>query len=214
MDERATGIILRSRPLTETSLITHWLTPESGRIATVAKGARRPKSPYRGKLDLYFSASFSFSRSRRSDLHNLREVTLTDTRPDLRREMIRLRQAAYAARLIETATETETPLPEIHDLLLGFLRRLTLAAASPVPVLAFELRLLAETGLQPDLETSGLSAPGQRIAEKLLAIDWEKPGGRALAPKEFREIDSFLKHFLAHNLERVPKGREEALATA
>ena len=46
--ERATGIVLRTYPLTETSLIIHWLTAELGRLATVAKGARRPKSPFRG----------------------------------------------------------------------------------------------------------------------------------------------------------------------
>ena len=46
--ERATGLVLRTRPLTETSLIVLWLTREAGRLATVAKGARRPKSPFRG----------------------------------------------------------------------------------------------------------------------------------------------------------------------
>jgi hypothetical protein len=57
--EQTGGIILRTRPLTETSLIVHWLTPEFGRMATVAKGARRAKSPFRGKLDLS-EADFSF----------------------------------------------------------------------------------------------------------------------------------------------------------
>ena len=76
MTESASGIILRTRPLTETSLIVHWLTPELGRVATVAKGARRPKSPFAGKLDLFYSADFSFTRSRRSELHTLREAGL------------------------------------------------------------------------------------------------------------------------------------------
>jgi len=49
MDERAQGLVLRVYPLTETSLIVRWLTRELGRISTVAKGARRPKSPFRGK---------------------------------------------------------------------------------------------------------------------------------------------------------------------
>ena len=56
--EQATGWVLRKRLLTETSLIVHWLTAEQGRVATVAKGARRPKSPYRGKLDLFYLADF------------------------------------------------------------------------------------------------------------------------------------------------------------
>ncbi|SVC52518.1 uncharacterized protein METZ01_LOCUS305372, partial [marine metagenome] len=43
-------MVLRVFPLTETSLVVHWLSPEAGRIGTVAKGARRAKSPFRGKL--------------------------------------------------------------------------------------------------------------------------------------------------------------------
>ena len=38
---RTTGLVLRTRPLTETSLIVQWLTRDFGRVATVAKGARR-----------------------------------------------------------------------------------------------------------------------------------------------------------------------------
>src|ERR1041385_483360 len=64
MEERTTGIILRTRPLTETSLIVQWLTPDLGRIATIAKGARRPKSPFRGQLDLFYQAGFRFRRTR------------------------------------------------------------------------------------------------------------------------------------------------------
>ncbi len=76
MIESTTGIILRTRPFKETSLIVHWLTPNSGRVATIARGARRPKSPFLGKLDLFYEADFSFSRSLHSDLHVLREIGL------------------------------------------------------------------------------------------------------------------------------------------
>src|SRR3954463_6728725 len=101
MIETARGVILRTRPLTETSLIVNWLTPDLGRISTVAKGARRPKSPFRGKLDLFYELDFSFQRRRRSELHTLREVSVRDMHPDLRRELAHLQQAAYAATLIE-----------------------------------------------------------------------------------------------------------------
>ena len=211
MDERATGIILRTRPLTESSLIVHWLTPELGRVATVAKGARRAKSPFRGKLDLFYSAEFSFRRSRRSELHNLREISLLDTRPELRRELAWLRQAAYGARFIEQVSETETPLPEIYTLFGAFLARLTADEASPVPVIAFELWLLREIGQQPSLEDSTLSPGGRRIVERLLAIDWPTPGKRKLNKGEFAELRAFLRGFIAHNLDRIPKGRDEAL---
>src|SRR5580700_11747280 len=110
MTETSAGLVLRTRLLTETSLIVHWLTPNLGRLATVAKGARRPKSPFAGKLDLFYAADFSFSRSRRSELHQLREVKLLETHGAIREDMRKLQQAGYAAACLEQATETDTPL--------------------------------------------------------------------------------------------------------
>ena len=120
----ATGLILRTRPLTETSLIVNWLTPEFGRISTVAKGARRHKSPFLGKLDLFYEADFSFTRSRRSELHTLREISLRDLHLPLRQELSYLQQASYCARLIEQVTEADTPLLDIYELLRTFLAAL------------------------------------------------------------------------------------------
>jgi DNA repair protein RecO (recombination protein O) len=128
--ESATGIILRTWPLTETSLIIHWLTPACGRLATVAKGARRTKSPFAGRLDLFYLADFSFRRSRSSDLHSLREVSLRETHGAIREDIFKLQQAAYAAAFIEQATETESPLPEIFELMRGFLKQLCSTAAA------------------------------------------------------------------------------------
>src|SRR5687767_12044898 len=124
MEERAHGIILRTRPLTETSLIVQWLTAEAGRISTVAKGARRNKSPFMGKLDLYYEADFSFQRARKSSLHALREVSLKSTRSFLRTDYAALEIAARAGKRIEKTTEEETPLPEIFGLFLSFLDEL------------------------------------------------------------------------------------------
>src|SRR5271154_3974949 len=124
MIESAHGIILRTRLLTETSLIVHWLTPESGRIATVAKGARRAKSPFLGKLDLFYEADFAFARSRKTDLHTLREINLRETNKHLRDDILKLHRAAYAVALIEQVTETETPLPAVFNLLRDFLKLL------------------------------------------------------------------------------------------
>src|SRR5580704_10567425 len=152
MTETSAGLVLRTRLLTETSLIVHWLTPGLGRLATVAKGARRPKSPFRGKLDLFYLADFSFRRSRQSDLHTLSEVALRETHGALRLDLHRLRQASYCAALVEQTTETETPVPAIFDLMRGLLDYLSARPAAPRVVFAFELKLLRELGLMPDRE--------------------------------------------------------------
>ena len=210
-DERTTGLILRTRPLTETSLIVHWLTPDLGRIATVAKGARRPKSPFRGKLDLFYEADFSFARSRRSELHQLREVSLGDIHATLRQELARLQQASYCATLVEQTTETETPLPEIFRLFASLLRHIPQHPPQPLTLFAFELKLLKQLGQSPDLQTSQLSAGTKQILEKATQLDWPALSRLQLSAPQSREIQSFLHGFLIYHLGAIPRGRSTAL---
>lgn len=207
MDERATGLILRTRPLTDTSLIVHWLTPDHGRLATVAKGARSAKSPFRGKLDLFYLADFSFARSRRSDLHALREVVLRAPHETLRRDMVLLRQAAYASMLIEQATETETPLPEIYALMTEFLATLCRQPPHILTVFAFEAHLLDLLGLRPDLQQARLSVEAKRLLRGLWDEDLPAISPPQLAPGQRTEIAAFLHDRLVDHLGRPPKGR-------
>lgn len=212
MDERTSGLILRTRPLTETSLIVNWLTPDLGRLATVAKGARRPKSPFRGKLDLFYLADFSFARSRRSELHILREVSLRETRDALRHELAYLQQAAYCTSLIEQTTETETPLPSIYQLLNGFLAQLTLDPPQARTVLAFEIKLLNELGLQPDLKEARLSPGARSSLEYFLANDWAALPRLRLSAAQVLELRHYLHEFLLYHLGKIHRGRAAALA--
>lgn len=213
-DERTNGVILRTRPLTETSLIVNWLTPDLGRISTVAKGARRPKSSFRGKLDLFFEAEFSFQRSRRSELHTLREVSLISTRPALRRDLERIEQAAYFVNLLEQTTERETPLPEFHRLFeqaLGFLES---HPPRPHTVFAFEFRLLECLGLEPDIDGSSLTEGSKAIARRLREPGWETLSGLQLNPVQKAELDRFFQAYLLMHLDRIPSARLAALKSA
>ena len=207
MIESASGLILRTRPLTETSLIVHWLTPKFGRIATAAKGARRPKSPFLGKLDLFYEADFTFSRSRSSDLHTLREVSLNETHPALRHEIRFLQQAAYCARLIEQATETETPLPAAHALMLDLLNHLPNQPPQPQTIFAFELKLLNELGLKPDLDKSHLTPGAKQIVSVVLSNEWPAVSRLRLSEAQLTELRQFLHGFLIFHLGKIPTGR-------
>lgn len=209
--EGALGLVLRTRPLTETSLIVHWITPDLGRIATVAKGARRPKSPFRGKLDLFYLADFSFQRSRRSELHTLREVGLRGTHPRLREDYARLRQAAYGALLVEQMTETETPLPVPYTLLAELVDSLDADAARPQYLLAFELKLLADAGQGPDLAVRQLNPETRALAVQLLTGEIRAAGRLEPPLGVLLELRQFLQRFLALHLDRVPRGRMAAI---
>ncbi|MCC6234564.1 MAG: DNA repair protein RecO [Verrucomicrobiales bacterium] len=213
MDERATGVVLRVRLLTETSLVVHWLTEEHGRVATVARGARRPKSPLRGKLDLFHLGEFTFRRSRHSDLHQLGEVMLGETHPMLRRDWRRLTEASYGVAVVEQATESDTPLPELWPVFTGFLRAVNDQEPWAGRIAALELKVLEATGLIPDFERESLSAEARELALQLLAAPWaEVDGWRTGTEVPLGLLTRFLHGFLIYHLGRLPKGRAEALA--
>jgi len=207
MIESATGLILRTRPLTETSLIVNWLTREQGRISTVAKGARRPKSPFAGKLDLFYRADFSFARSRSSELHTLREISLKKTHAWLRTDLDRLQCMVYCAALITQATEPDTPLPAVFELITSLLEHLAQHLPQPQTTFAFELKLLHELGLAPDLYDSKLTLGSRRIAESLTVGDWPAMARLKLSEAQIAELRHFLHGFLIFHLGRIPKGR-------
>jgi DNA repair protein RecO (recombination protein O) len=210
--ERASGLVLRTRTFTETSLIVHWLTDHAGRISTLAKGALRAKSPFRGKLDLFYQADLSFSRSRRSDLHTLREVVVRETHPALRHDWGSLRRAAYGALLIEQVTESETPVEGLYRLLLQFLVGLAAPSPGPALVLAFEFAVLEELGLGPDPARAGLSEGGAATLRSLANGGLISANVLPFTPKRSAELERLLGRVLRSHLGREPRGRAAALA--
>jgi DNA repair protein RecO (recombination protein O) len=211
MEQNTNGIIIRLHPLTETSLIVHWLSAECGRIATVAKGARRPTSPFSGKLDLFFVSDFTFRRSRRSDLHTLCELQLLHNPAFLRTDLDYLQQYSYCVKLIEQSTEVETPIPEIYQLAIDMLKFLEDAGPAARNILLFEIKLLSELGLAPRITSAGLSAIAVSILNKMLHCDWQEAHEIALTTQALHEIDRFLSQFIVYHLNRIPKDRPKAL---
>jgi DNA repair protein RecO (recombination protein O) len=115
--EITAAILLRKRKFSDTSLIVSWCTESLGCIQTVAKGARRAKSPFAGKLDLFFEDEIQIARSRKSDLHTLTEVVLKNPFGGIRTNYLRTQTAAYFVELIEICTERDHHEPELFSLL-------------------------------------------------------------------------------------------------
>ncbi|MFQ5518705.1 MAG: DNA repair protein RecO [Mariprofundus sp.] len=58
------ALLLRRIPFSDTSLICHFLTKEHGRIALMARGARRPKSQFRAALEPLHALQISWKPGR------------------------------------------------------------------------------------------------------------------------------------------------------
>lgn len=161
--ESTAAILLRKTKLTETSLIITWFSAGAGKIKTVAKGARRPKSRFAGVLDLFFDCEIQFARSRRSELHILREAMLRNPHEGLRLDYHRVALASYFVELLELVTEPDHPAPELYDLLQRALRYLNMQPASPKALRHFEAELVRLLGIQGQPGVSPAVAIGRAL---------------------------------------------------
>lgn len=148
--EHGHGTLIRLTKLTDTSWIVHWFTLGHGLIKTVAKGARRPTSPFAGKLDLFFDAELSWTRARSGELHALREVAVTSTREAIRGDYHAMLLAGYWCRLLELAVERDHPEPELGGLLARGLDHVATQGPSLRALHHFEQELARHLGISSD----------------------------------------------------------------
>jgi DNA repair protein RecO (recombination protein O) len=141
------GFIGGRMPFGNTSLIVRALTLQAGRLTFMAKGATRPKSPFAGALDLFYLADFLYQPARTGEMHTLREVKLLEAHLGLRRSYANLLAAQYFAVLIETVTESGTPVPAEFELFAKALAYLCETDVSWRAVERFEQRILTLAGV-------------------------------------------------------------------
>jgi DNA repair protein RecO (recombination protein O) len=150
--EKAEAITVRLTDFSETSQVAWLYTREFGLVSALAKGAKRPRNNFEGRLDLLCHNAIVFARKTRTTLHVLTECKLLDRFRGLRADAGRLYGALYAAELVREMTPPEESQPPLFDLLLGTLRALGNGERLDQTLLIFEVRLLALTGYAPRLD--------------------------------------------------------------
>lgn len=136
------AFVLHSYPYRETSLVIDVLTRDHGRIALVAKGAKRPHSALRGVLQTFQPLSLSWSG--KSELRTLTGAEWVGGMLPLAGDALLC--GFYANELLVKFCAREDPHPPLFQHYLVTLTRLA-HGEPPVQVLrSFERVLLRETG--------------------------------------------------------------------
>ena len=148
---KAEAITIRLTDFSETSQIAWFCTREFGRVSALAKGSKRQRNNFEGRLDLLCHNEIVFIHKSRTTLHLLTECRLLDRFMGLRADVARLYGALYAAELVREMTPQEEGQPDVFGLLLGTLRALSNGDDVHTALLIFEVRLLALTGYAPSL---------------------------------------------------------------
>ena len=148
------ALILRNVDFGESDRILHLLTPETGRITVIAKGARRSKKRFPGTLDLFNHLAVQVERRRPTSMARLEAARLRRTFQSIRTDPRRFALGCYLLELLDRLAP-EGGARVDHQRLFGFsLGALTLLdGQSPDPRLRtlLEVRALDALGIGPEL---------------------------------------------------------------
>jgi DNA repair protein RecO (recombination protein O) len=148
------GYVLHTYPYKETSLIVELFTRRFGRVALLARGARRPRSAMRGMLLSFHPLRLSFSGS--AELGNLIAVEWAGALQPLAGQGLMC--GFYLNELLLRLLPRDDPHEALFDVYAEALARLSRDPSAAV-LRGFEKRLLAELGYAPLLEHDVASRP-------------------------------------------------------
>jgi DNA repair protein RecO (recombination protein O) len=175
MIDKTEALVLRVHSFSETSHIVVWLTPEHGKVVTVIKGACRPKSPFLGQYDLFYTCELLFYRRERDGVHIARECAPLETRPRLRTDWRAAACASYLSSLVSGISFAGGHQPEVYRHTVTALDFLNASGAGLPFLFWFELRLAGILGFAPQLRQCSICnarLPNPRPAFFL----WERGG--------------------------------------
>jgi DNA repair protein RecO (recombination protein O) len=153
--EHDDALVLRSVDYGEADRIVTLLTRRHGKLAALARSARRSKRRFAGALEGFalLDAELAIGTG---DLARLQSARVTRAFPRLLGDLERLSAAGALLRLTRDLVPEHVPDPDLFDALLGMFEALERADVPPAPLhIAFEIRLLALTGFAPLLAACG-----------------------------------------------------------
>jgi DNA repair protein RecO (recombination protein O) len=210
------GIVLRSIRYGEADRILHLYTPGRGRISAIAKGVRKTRSRFGGRLEPYFRLNLILHEGR-SDLMTVTAAETIAGYPRLREDGGALDGAARACEAVARVFDDGDPHAGVFHLLANQLALLDAqpGRATRANALAFRLKLLLAAGFAPQL--AGCASCGE--AEHLVGFSGAAGGvvcGACEASSFALDQDAhdFLVGALGRPLAESPEAPPRALAQA
>lgn len=149
------AVVLRSIRYGEADRILHLYSRDRGRIGAIAKGARKPKSRFGGRLEPFFRLDLMLHEGR-SDLLTVTGVATVDGYPRLRSSGAAITAGARACDAVLRLLDSTEANPPAYNLLCRYLSLLDdpatqERAAGLATALAFRLKLALVAGFVPEL---------------------------------------------------------------
>ncbi|MBI2972783.1 MAG: DNA repair protein RecO [Armatimonadetes bacterium] len=143
---KAEAIVIRRVNLGEADRLVTLYARDHGKIAAVAKGARKPKSRFAGRLELFTHIRALLAVGKSLDV--VSQIEVIEPFAPLRSDLTRLGYASFVAELMDRATADREPAPEIFRALRAALTFI-MEGDAEMGGLWFAARILALIGYAP-----------------------------------------------------------------
>ncbi len=209
------AIVLRSIRYGEADRILHLYTTARGRIGAIAKGARRPKSRFGGRLEPFFRSDLVLHEGR-GELLTVTGAATVAAYPRLRSSGPCLDAAARACDAVLRLLDSAEPNLPAYNLLCHYLALLDQPSQEPIAglhtALAFRLKLALVAGFAPELASCA------RCGEVEHLVGFSGAAGGVICNSceagSFElgaEAHSFMVEALAKPLTETPAAEERAM---
>lgn len=197
------GVVLRTIRLGEADRIVTFVTQAHGKVRAVAKGVRKTKSRFGGRLEPMTHVAAQFYEGRELDI--VTQVETVDHFRTVREDLDRVGKATSLLEAVDQVAQEREPNPRLYQMLVGALRSLA-AKDTPLLVPAFFWKLLSLEGAHPLLDRcAACGADG----EELVAFDMVQGGalcrscrqGQSVSPEALALVRRILEGGLVDALE-------------
>lgn len=148
---KISGIILAENNLGDYDKMLTMLTPGSGKISCVAKGARRPKSALLAGTQMFCFGEYLMYKG--SNTYHINSVETIEVFYNIRTDLDKLKYAVHINKIVQEVTHENQNCYNILQLLLNTLYTISETEKNLDLVLGvFKLRLLCLLGFTPKLD--------------------------------------------------------------
>lgn len=144
------GIVLRGFPFGEADRVVVLLSPNHGKIRAVAKGVRKTKSRFGGRLEPFTHVDLVLYEGR--NLGTITQVSVIEAFPALRSDLDRVLAAGTMVEVVDAVSQEGEAALRAFLLLQRGLRALEAGPRHPDLVAAFLLKSAAIVGVAPALD--------------------------------------------------------------
>jgi DNA repair protein RecO (recombination protein O) len=209
------AVVLRSIRYGEADRILHLYSQSRGRIGAIAKGARKPKSRFGGRLEPFFRLDLVLHEGR-GDLMTVTSATTVDGYPRLRSSGSALTAGARGCDAVLRLLAEGGPNPHGYNLLCRYLALLDdpgqPRAADLETALSFRLKLALVAGFAPELASCTRCGEADHLVGFSGAAGGVVCGGCEAASFPLSaEAHRFMVEGLARPLSEAPAAELQAL---